>query len=239
MKSEANLHCLEVETSLKALGATPQGLTSLEAERRMKEYGPNEIQKGKKSSGFGLFLQQFKDPLLILLVLAGALSISIGETVEGAAMFAIVVLNAVLGFVQEYRAETAMEALQKIAAPMAVAIRGGTEQRIPSGQIVPGDIILLEAGGMVPADSRLIEATGLQIDEAALTGESLPVSKNLRPSNVDAPIVDQHNMAFTGTIVTYGKAKAVVVRTGMQTEFGKISASLRETKKIQTPLEKI
>lgn len=204
----------------------------------MKEYGPNEIQKGVKTSALGLFLNQFRDPLLILLILAGVLSISIGETVEGAAMFAIVLLNAVLGFVQEYRAEKAMEALQKIAAPMAVAVRDGVEQKIPSRQIVPGDILLLEAGGMVPADARLIEAAGLQVDESALTGESLPVSKKLRPSSVDAPIVEQHNMAFMGAIVTYGKARAVVVRTGMQTEFGKISASLRETKKIQTPLQK-
>lgn len=234
----AKLHHLEIETGLRYLDSTPKGLTSFEAATRLKKYGPNEIRKGKKNSALVFFLNQFKDPLLILLILAGVLSISIGEMVEGIAMFAIVLLNAILGFVQEYQAEKVMEALQQIATPMAVAIRDGMEQKIPAGKLVPGDIILLEAGGIVPADSRLIEVAGLQMDEASLTGESLPVQKKLQASDANAPIADQHNIAFMGTVVTYGKAKAVVGRTGVQTEFGKISASLRETEKIQTPLQR-
>lgn len=236
--AEANLYHLEVKTVLSYLGSTPTGLSSFEADKRAKEYGLNEIQKGKKRSALVFFLNQFKDPLLLLLILAGILSISIGETVEGVAMFAIVLLNALLGFVQEYRAEKAIEALQKKSAPMALVMRDGAAQKIPASMLVPGDIILLEAGDIVPADSRLIEVASLQIDEASLTGESLPVPKELQPASADAPIADQHNMAFMGTIVTYGKAKAVVARTGMQTEFGKISASLQATKKIQTPLQK-
>jgi Ca2+-transporting ATPase len=238
VKSEANLHSLEIEAGLKLLSSTTKGLTSDEAKKRIKQYGPNDIQKGVKTSALGLFLNQFKDPLLILLILAGVLSISIGEAVEGIAMFAIVLLNAVLGFVQEYRAEKAMEALQRIAAPMAMVLRDGVEQRIPSNEIVPGDVILLEAGGIAPADARLIEVIGLQVDESSLTGESLSVEKSTRKSDIKAPIAEQHNMTFMGTVVTYGRAKALVLRTGMQTEFGKISASLQATKQMQTPLQK-
>ncbi|MEO1262460.1 MAG: cation-translocating P-type ATPase [Bacteroidota bacterium] len=234
----AGLHHLGVNAVFETLDSSPSGLTSLEANRRATKYGLNEIQRGRRKSALVFFLGQFKDPLLILLILAGVLSVSIGETVEGLAMFAIVLLNAVLGFVQEYRAEKAMEALQKISMPMAVAIRDGEEQKVPAGELVPGDIILLEAGGIVPADSRLIEVASLQVDESPLTGESLPVQKELVLSDADAPISDQHNMTFTGTIVTYGKARAIVARTGMQTEFGKISASLQGTKKIKTPLQK-
>ncbi len=235
---EANLHHFGVNSVLEILDSSPSGLTSLEAKKRGTKYGLNEIQRGRRKSALIFFLDQFKDPLLILLILAGVLSVSIGETVEGVAMFAIVLLNAVLGFVQEYRAEKAMEALQKISAPMAVAIRDGEEQKVPASELVPGDIIVLETGGIVPADSRLIEVASLQVDESPLTGESLPVQKKLAPSDADAQITDQHNMTFLGTIVTYGKAKAVVARTGMQTEFGKISASLQNTQKIQTPLQK-
>ena len=234
----ANIHHFGVNTTLKNLGSSSSGLTSLEVKKRIRKYGLNEIRRGKKKSALAFFGGQFKDPLLILLILAGVLSVSIGEMVEGIVMFAIVLLNAILGFVQEYRAEKAMEALQKLSAPMAVVIRDGEEQKVPANKLVPGDIILLEAGGIVPADSRLIEVASLQVDEASLTGESLPIQKKLPPSDTDAPIADQHNMTFMGTVVTYGKAKAVVAKTGMQTEFGKISASLQDTQKIQTPLQK-
>lgn len=237
-KSEAGLHSLEINAGLEILGSTPNGLTASEAAKRVKEYGLNEIQKGVQTSALGLFINQFKDPLLILLILAGLLSVFIGEAVEAIAMFTIVLLNAVLGFVQEYRAEKAMEALQKTAAPAAVVLRDGNTQRIPSSEIVPGDIILLEAGGIVPADGRLIEAFSLQVDESSLTGESLPVVKKLQKSAPESSVVEQHNMVFMGTVVTHGKARAMVVRTGMRTEFGVISSSLQETTKIQTPLQK-
>lgn len=236
--TETEMHSFDVKTVLAYLGSNANGLTSPEAKKRSRQYGPNEIQKGEKVSALGLFLNQIKDPLLILLILAGVLSILIGETLEGIAMFAIVLLNALLGFLQEYRAEKAMEALQRIAAPMAVVVRDGVEQKIPSSNIVPGDIISLESGGIVPADARLIEIATLQVDEASLTGESIATDKTLEPSAAEAPIAEQHNMVFMGTIVTYGKAKAVVLRTGMQTEFGRISASLQDAQKSQTPLQK-
>ncbi|MGB5663305.1 cation-translocating P-type ATPase [Eudoraea sp.] len=234
----ANIHQFSVDKTVKNLGSSFSGLTSLEAKKRLKKYGLNKILREQKKSALVFFLDQFKDPLLILLILAGVLSVSIGEMIEGIAMFAIVLLNAILGFVQEYRAEKAMEALQELTAPMALAIRDGEEQKVPASKLVPGDIILLEAGDIIPADSRLIELASLQVDEASLTGESLPVQKKISPANADAPIADQHNMAFMGTVVTYGKAKAFVARTGMQTEFGKISSSLQDTQKIQTPLQK-
>jgi Ca2+-transporting ATPase len=214
VKSEANLHSLEIEAGLKLLSSTTKGLTSDEAKKRIKQYGPNDIQKGVKTSALGLFLNQFKDPLLILLILAGVLSISIGEAVEGIAMFAIVLLNAVLGFVQEYRAEKAMEALQRIAAPMAMVLRDGVEQRIPSNEIVPGDVILLEAGGIAPADARLIEVVGLQVDESSLTGESLSVEKSTRKSDIKAPIAEQHNMTFHGYRCDLREGKSFGVENG-------------------------
>jgi Ca2+-transporting ATPase len=237
-KTEIGLHHLETEAVLSYLDSSSKGLSSSEADKKIKKYGPNEIQKGQKKSPLSFFLAQFKDPLLILLILAGVLSVSIGETVEGIAMFAIVLLNAFLGFIQEYRAEKAMEALQKIAAPMATVIRDGEEKGLPASQLVPGDILLLEAGDIVPADARLIKVASLQVDESSLTGESIPAQKKLSVAAAHAAVADQHNMTFMGTIVTYGKAMAVVTQTGMQTEFGKISASLQDTKKIQTPLQK-
>lgn len=235
---EASLHHIGIDAVFQHLDASPRGLSSVEAGQRTQTYGLNEIDRSRQKSALILWLNQFKDPLLILLILAGILSVSIGETVEGMAMFGIVLLNAVLGFIQEYRAEKAMEALQKIAAPQAKVLRDGKEQKIPARELVPGDLILLEAGGIVPADARLVEVVSLQVDEAALTGESLPVEKKTAPTSAEATIGDQTNMVFSGTIVTYGKAKAVVVGTGMQTEFGKISASLQQTQKVQTPLQK-
>lgn len=235
---ENKFHSIEVADAIYALDSTPNGLTSQEAEMRIQKYGGNVIQKGEKTSALGLFINQVKDPLLILLMLTGILSVAIGENLEGIAMFAIVFLNAILGFVQEYQAEKAMEALQKIAAPMAVVLRDGEEQKIPASRIVPGDIMLLDTGDIIAADARLVETSSFQTDESSLTGESLPAQKTLKLCKPETSISDQSNMAFMGTIVTYGKAKAIVVKTGIQTKLGEISASLRDTKKVQTPLQK-
>ncbi len=235
---ENEFHSVEAHEVIRILNSTPKGLSSREAEIRLQKFGANAIPKGEKTSAFGLFFKQFKDPLLVLLILAGILSVFIGEAVEGAAMFIIVLLNAILGFVQEYQAEKAMEALQKMAAPEAKVLRDGVEQKIPASKIVPGDVIQLVAGDIVPADARLTEVASLQADEASLTGESVPAQKSLMPCQPEAPLADQQSMVFMGTIVTYGKGKAIVARTGVNTEFGKISFSLRSTKKVQTPLQK-
>jgi Ca2+-transporting ATPase len=156
---------------------------------------------------------------------------------ESIAIFFIVILNTLLGFFQEYKAEKAMEALQRISAPTAKVMRDGKEQKIPAREVVPGDILLLEAGDIVPADSRIIEESSLQIDEASLTGESVPSKKSTEPYKVGTPIADQENMAFMGCVVTYGKGKSIVTETGMKTEFGKIASSLQTTKEVKTPLQ--
>jgi Ca2+-transporting ATPase len=228
---------LSVSEAIISAKGSARGLTSAEAENRLKEFGPNELQEGKKYTVLDLFLSQFKNALLILLIFAGILSMLLGEGLEAIAIFGIVLLNAVLGFIQEYRAEKAIEALERISAPTARVLRDGKEKRIPAREVVPGDILLIEAGDIIPADSRIMEVSSLQIDEASLTGESVPSKKITDPFELGTSIADQENMAFMGTTVTYGKGKGVVTSTGMRTEFGKIAKSLQTTEDTQTPLQ--
>ena len=228
---------LNISESIKSLKSSEKGLTKKEAEKRLEEFGYNELQKEKKLTALTIFISQFKNALLLLLIVAGILSLFLGEKLESIAIFGILLLNAILGFVQEYKAEKAIEALEKISAPTAKVLRDGKEQKIPAREVVPGDILLLEAGDIVPADSRLTEVSSLQIDEASLTGESVPSKKVTEPFKLGISVADQENMAFMGTAVTYGKGKSVVASTGMKTEFGKIASSLRATKEVQTPLQ--
>ncbi|MFH1409196.1 MAG: cation-translocating P-type ATPase [Nanoarchaeota archaeon] len=225
------------EEVLTVLKSSQKGLSEAEAKKRLAEYGPNELQKGKRMTAFSLFISQFKNPLLLLLVGAGILSIFLGDELEAIAIFGIVLLNAILGFIQEFKAEKAIEALEKISAPTARVMRDGKEQEIPAKDVVPGDILLLEAGDIVPADSRIIQVFSLQIDEASLTGESLPSDKDTKPYKEGTSVADQENMAFMGTSVTYGKGMSIATTTGMKTEFGKIAKSLQTTKEVQTPLQ--
>ncbi len=222
---------------LKQLNSSEKGLTEKEAKKRIEEYGYNELIKEKRASALKIFLDQFKNALILLLVFAGILSLALGERIESIAIFVIILLNAILGFVQEYRAERAIEALKKISAPTARVLRDGKELKIPAKEVVPGDILLLEAGDIVSADSRVIELSSLQIDEASLTGESVPSKKLTEPFKLGTSVTDQENMAFMGTIVTYGKGKSIVTSTGMKTEFGKIATSLQTTKETKTPLQ--
>ncbi|MBW3019591.1 cation-translocating P-type ATPase, partial [Candidatus Woesearchaeota archaeon] len=231
-------YSLSVEQALSELKTGKNGLSTEEAKKRLQEIGPNELRKEAGINPAKIFLGQFKNALILLLVFAGALSFFLGENVETIAIFAIILLNAVLGFVQEYRAERAIEALKKISAPTAKVIRNGTESKIPAKDVVPGDIVVLEAGDIVPADGRLIQLSSLQIDEASLTGESVPSQKDTKVYKPGTPIADQENMAFMGTIVTYGKALYVVTETGMRTQFGKIAKSLQTEREVQTPLQK-
>ncbi|MBW2966592.1 HAD-IC family P-type ATPase [Candidatus Woesearchaeota archaeon] len=163
--------------AIKLLKSSEKGLTKNEAEKRLEEFGYNELQKEKRLTTLTLFISQFKNALILLLIFAGFLSLFLGERIESIAIFGIVFLNAILGFIQEYKAEKAIEALEKISAPTAKVLRDGEEQKIPAREVVPGDILLLEAGDIVPADSRLLEISSLQIDEASLTGESVPSKK--------------------------------------------------------------
>ena len=231
-------HSTETEETLRVLNTTEKGLSTEEAKKRLIEYGPNELQKEKRASPIKMFLEQFTDILIIILLIATALSIALGEIVDATVILAIVLATAILGFVEEHRSEKAVEALKKMTAPSAMVLRDGKEIKVPASEIVPGDIVLLYTGDKIPADARLVEAVNLKIDEAALTGESAPVNKNVAVCSEEIPLNDRRNMAFTGTVVVYGRGKAVVTSTGMGTEFGKIAKMVQMTEEEETPLEK-
>lgn len=216
-----------------------KGLSSKEAALRLEKYGPNQLTAAVRISPLMLFLAQLKNTLIIILLIATALSGVLGHAVEAIAIGVIVLFAVLLGFYQEFRAERALEALRKMAAPTALVIRDGVERSIPSLELVPGDIILLSMGDRVPGDSRLLEAINLKSDEAALTGESLPSEKKAEMVCAEKAVVgDRKNIVFSGTSVTYGRGRAVVVGTGMHTEFGRIAGMLQDVEKEKTPLEK-
>jgi len=228
-----------IDAVLKELDTAPhQGLAEDEVRKRLEKYGYNELRKEQKVSPLILFFNQFKNTLIIILLVATILSALLGEIVDATIIMAIIIFCAVLGFVQEYRAEQALEALKKMLSPTVTALRGGKEHEVPSKELVPGDILLLEAGDKIPADGRLLEIHSLKCDEAPLTGESFPVEKEPKPLPEDVPLGDKKNMVFTGTTVTYGRAKAAVTSTGMSTEFGKIAEEVAAVAKEKTPLER-
>ncbi|MBI4971938.1 MAG: cation-translocating P-type ATPase [Candidatus Omnitrophica bacterium] len=232
-------HVLDQHQVLEELRTQPHlGLISAEAHKRLAEFGLNELQKKKQVSVLKIFLKQFKNILLIILLAAIALSALIGEAESAFIIFIIVIFCAVLGFVQEYRAERAVESLKRMLAPTARVLRDGKEETIEAKLLVPGDILLLEAGDKISADARLLEIHLLKCDEASLTGESIPVGKSIEPLHESAGIAEMKNMVFTGTAVIYGRGKAVVTATGSGTELGKIAGELSEIKKEETPLEK-
>jgi len=232
-------HALSADEVCSRLKVDPrQGLTVDEGERRLAEYGLNELRHEEKASPWVLFFNQFKNYLIAILLVATILSALVGELLDAALILVIVVFCAVLGFVQEYRAERALDALKKMLSPTITVLRNAKEAEVPSSLLVPGDVLLLEAGDRIPADARLVDAHSLKCDEAALTGESLPVSKHIDLLATESLVADRKNMIFTGTTVSYGRGKAVVVATGMQTEFGKIAEEVQSVGTEQTPLEK-
>jgi Ca2+-transporting ATPase len=231
-------HALGIQEILEVLKTNEAGLSQEEALKRLAEYGPNELKKEKGISPIRLFLEQFTDILIIILLIATGLSIFLGEITDAIVIIAIVLACAILGFVEEYRSEKALEALKKMAAPTATVLREGKEVKIKASEVVPGDIILLFTGDKVPADARLIEAINLKVDEAPLTGESTPVNKDINACPEGTPVTDRRDMVFTGTVVVYGRGKAVVTSTGMNTEFGKIAKMVQVTEEEETPLEK-
>ena len=231
-------HSLAVEDVFSELNASTNGLTEEMARERLASYGPNELQAGHKVSAWHILLDQFKNVLLLILIIATGLSIAMGHGTEAIVIGVIVFFAVALGFYQEYRAERAMEALQQMAAPSATVIRHGMEASIPARDLVPGDVVLLKAGDKVPADCRLTDSYNLQADEAPLTGESVPSEKQTGPLvNIDLAAGDRTNIAFAGTAVTYGRGRAVVVATGMHTEFGKIAGMLQSIEQSRTPLQ--
>ncbi len=215
------------------------GLTNEEAQKRSEKYGSNRLEGGKEKSIFQMMLEQLKDFLVIILIIAAVISIVLGEALEGIIILAIVVLNTILGVYQENKASNALKALKEMASPHAKVLRNGQIVEVASSDVVPGDITILEAGDYIPADLRLIETVNLKIDEAALTGESVPVEKD---ANVvlpmDAKLGDRINSAYMGTVITYGRGKGLITDIGMQTQMGNIADMLNETPDESTPLQK-
>ncbi|MBI5845954.1 MAG: cation-translocating P-type ATPase [Deltaproteobacteria bacterium] len=234
-----NWHQLDTQEVFSGLETGFTGLSAAVAGKRLEEYGPNALAEKGGASVWKMLLAQFADVMIVVLMVAAVVSGILGEVADTVAIVVIVVVNAIIGFVQEYRAEKAMEALKKMAAPAAVVIRDGAPEHVAAFRVVPGDIVVMEAGSVVPADVRLVEAVKFSVEEAALTGESVPVEKNSRPiSDENPPLGDRLNMAYAGTFATYGRSLGVVVATGMKTELGKIAAMLDTEQEVKTPLQK-
>lgn len=233
-----NYHLLPVSEIYQLLATSNRGLPIAAVEERQIQYGINELTEKKKISVFVLLLHQFKDVMIIVLLVAAVIAVAIGDVKDTIVILAIVVLNAVVGFMQEYRAEKAIAALKKMASHKATVRRGGNIIQLPASELVPGDVIILEAGMLVPADVRLTEVHSLKIEEASLTGESNAVEKNTEEISAEnPPLGDRFNMAYKTTIVNYGRGEGIVVATGMNTEIGRIAQLLQEEES-QTPLQK-
>jgi len=226
---------------LQELKVNPSaGLSSQEVQARLAKYGPNKLKGKPKKSLLALFLAQLKDMLIYVLMAAALITLFIGEYVDAVIIILVILLNAAIGLFQEHKAEKAIEALQKMATPKTLVRRDGQVKEINSEELVPGDIVLIDAGRYIPADLRLIESANLQIEESALTGESVPSEKNAQAQLKDpnTPLGDQNNMAFMSTLATYGRGEGVVVATAMETEIGKIAKILDEEIDEMTPLQK-
>ena len=231
-------HTLILDEVFLQLKSQPNGLSKAEADLRLESYGPNELQAAHRISPWEILLEQFKNVLILILLGATAISLFLGHGVESIVIAVIVLFAVVLGFVQEYRAERAIEALRKMAAPTASVLRDGVEIKLPARELVPGDVILLHTGDRIPADARLLESVNMQVEEAALTGESVPVEKHIQAlTDEDLSIGDRKNMIYAGTAVTYGRGRGIVVDTAMQTEFGKIAQMLQAVETGKTPLQ--
>ena len=222
---------------LRDLACSDGGLSGEEAARRLAQYGPNELQSGKRQSVLRIFLEQFADFLVVILILAAVVSAALGNVESMAVILAVITMNAVLGTVQTVKAAASLDSLKQMSAPTAKVVRDGQVVQIPGRDVVPGDVAVLEAGDFVCADGRLLECASLKCAESALTGESLPVEKQTAEIPGDAPLGDRTNMVFSGSFVTYGRAKFLVTGTGMDTEMGRIAALLKSTEEKKTPLQ--
>ncbi|MEO7840701.1 MAG: HAD-IC family P-type ATPase, partial [Anaerolineales bacterium] len=232
-------HTQTAEQVLDHLQVQANGLTSEEAKRRLEHYGHNQLTEAPRPTFLQMLWEQLNNFVVILLIVASVISALLGDYVEAAAIMAIVVLNSILGIVQERRAEEALAALKKLAAPDAQVIRDGRRQSIPASELIPGDIVFLEAGNFIPADIRLLEAINLRVEEASLTGESLAVQKNAATVlDRNVPLGDRKNTAFMGTLVSYGRGRGVVTSTGMHTQLGLIATLLQNVETEETPLQR-
>ena len=232
-------HALKAEEVMKHLEVQEEGLSTAEVEKRLQYYGQNQLKEAPRPGFLALLWGQLNNFVVILLIVASVISALLGDYVEAAAIMAIVVLNSVLGIVQEQRAEQALAALKKLAAPDAQVLRDGARHSVPAYNLVPGDIVFLEAGNFIPADLRLLEAVNLRVEEASLTGESLPVQKNAATVlEKNVPLGDRKNTAFMGTLVNYGRGRGVVTSTGMHTQLGLIATMLQNVETEETPLQR-
>lgn len=230
-------HLLSVNQTLDTLNSSKEGLTSSEAKARLSKYGFNEIQEKRKKTDLEIFIDQFKSFLIIILIVAVVLSFAFGEYIDGVLILLIILLNAFLGFIQTKKAEEAIAALKKLTVPVVKVLRDKEVKNISSRELVPGDIVILDTGDKVPADCRILSQINLKVDESVLTGESIPVSKSSEQLKSPQPIQNQSNMLFMGTSIVYGRCEAIVVATGMSTEFGKIALSIQQGEEI-TPLQR-
>lgn len=242
MNLDKPFHAMEVEEVLRLLESDVRGLTEEQAAERLERYGPNEIEEGKRASPLKLFFEQFRNPFVYVLLFAGIVSLIGGHEVDAIVIAVVILVNSIIGFVQEYQAEEALQALKQRAAPLATVRRrrngDSDEYEIPAALVVPGDIIVLTTGAKVPADARLLEAVNLQVDEAMLTGESVAVGKAVEPMDEDIPIADRRNLVYAGTAVTRGRGLAVVIGTGRNTEIGRIATLIQETEKAEAPIQR-
>ena len=231
-------HALAVEQVAQALGSNPaQGLTAAEAAVRLAAHGPNRLAEKPPRPAWRKFLDQFRNFLVIVLIGAAVLAGTVGDLKDAIVIALVVLLNATLGFVQEHRAETALAALKNMLAPVARVRRSSQSTLVPAEQLVPGDLLLLEAGDRIPADARVLSAHAAEVAEAALTGESHPVGKASTPVSVQSPLAERHSLVYMNTVVTRGRIEAVVCATGMRTEMGKLAGLLAETAESTTPLK--
>ncbi len=231
-------HRLTFEAALARLASGSDGLTNAEAARRLREVGPNEIERERLQSRWELLLHQFRDPLIYILLVAAAVTFALRDYTDTGVILAVLLINALIGYLQESRAQREMAALANLAAPRAEALRDGAPRSVASRELVPGDVVLLASGARVPADLRLLAAIGLEIDESALTGESLPARKSTAPLADEGLVAgDQTNLAFAGTVVTRGRGRGLVVRTGRATEIGRITTAVRAQAATTTPLQ--
>jgi Ca2+-transporting ATPase len=231
-------HDLDLDDVLARLDTHPQGLSKDEVTNRLEKYGPNELNEKPRPTFLHLLLEQLNNFIVILLIVASVVSAILGDWIEAGVIMLIVVLNAALGVIQESKAEESLAALKKMAAPECQVLRDGQRIAVPARELVPGDVVYLEAGNFVPADMRLIEAVNLRVEEAALTGESVPVQKNASlVLEKDASLGDRKNTVFMGTVVNYGRGRGVVVSTGMHTQLGLIAEMLQAVEEEGTPLQ--
>jgi magnesium-transporting ATPase (P-type) len=231
-------HALEPADALGRLGSSADGLDEREARRRLDEHGPNELKPDEPPSNFKILLNQFTSPLIYILLVAGVVTVAIGEYVDTGVIAAVLVLNAVVGFIQERKAEESVHALMQLAAPRSVVVRAGRTDEVDARELVPGDVVLLESGTRVPADLRILSATALRIDESLLTGESVPSAKRADPVREKALAADRSSIAHMGSDVTSGRARTVVVATGTLTELGQIAERIRGEPQPETPLQR-